>query len=54
MNPQPRDHDEEDKKLINEYLKKGGEVEKLPAMQTSENIEYTSGFYGKRKKSKKD
>ena len=54
MNPPPRKHTKSDKDLIDEYLKNGGKIEKLPAMQRSEEIEYTAGFYGRKKKPKKD
>lgn len=40
--------------LIDDFLEKGGEVEKLPPGARSEDIVYTGGFYGRRKKKKED
>jgi len=50
MNPAPRSLTDEDEKLIKEYLKNGGEVDVRPAGERSEEIEFTGGFYQKRKK----
>lgn len=50
MNPVPRKMEKTDQDLINEYLKKGGVVTKSPAFQRTEDITYTSGFYGRKKK----
>lgn len=41
-------------KLVKEYLKKGGEITQCEKFARSENIEYTGGFWGRRKKAKKD
>ena len=40
--------------LIDAFFKKGGEVETLPPGARSEDIVYTGGFYGRRKKKKED
>lgn len=50
MNPAPRSLTDEDEKLIKEYLKNGGKVDVRPAGERSEEIEFTGGFYQKRKK----
>jgi|TARA_B110000114_G_scaffold3282_1_gene3315 hypothetical protein len=50
MNPVPPAPDLETQKLVDEYLKKGGEITECPAFQVSEHIEYTGGFYQRRKK----
>lgn len=50
MNPTPRTMTDEDKKLIDEYLKNGGEISKKPAFARTEDIVFTSGFYGRKKK----
>ena len=52
MTPIPRETDDESKKAIEEYLKKGGKVTVCPSGQRSEEIEYTGGFYQRRKKKK--
>jgi hypothetical protein len=36
--------------LINEFLEKGGKITICPPGSRTEDIEYTGGFYGKRKK----
>ena len=41
---------EEDKKLIDEWLAKGNKITVLPYGARSEEVEYTSGMYAKRKK----
>ena len=53
MNPPPRTLSEEEQKLIDEYLKTN-EVTKCEKFKRSETVEYTAGFYGKKKKPKKD
>tara|TARA_B110000503_G_scaffold134037_1_gene212448 strand:- start:56 stop:229 length:174 start_codon:yes stop_codon:yes gene_type:complete len=50
MNPVSRKLDDESQQLINEYLKKGGEVTIGEPFRYSENIEFTGGFYARRKK----
>ena len=50
MNPTPRKLEKEDRDLIDEYLKNGGVITKKPAFERTEDITYTSGFYGRRKK----
>ncbi len=41
---------EKDKKLIDEWLAKGNKITVYPYGARSEEIEYTSGMYAKRKK----
>lgn len=41
---------EEDKKLIEEWLAKGNKITVYPYGARSEEIEYTTGMYAKRKK----
>jgi hypothetical protein len=52
MTPVPRDTDDESKKAIEEYIKNGGTVTVCPPNERTENIEYTGGFYQRRKKKK--
>ena len=52
MNPVSRTIDPESQKLIDEYLEKGGTITKCDANTRSENIEYSGGFYARRKKKK--
>ncbi|MBO01886.1 MAG: hypothetical protein CMG35_04535 [Candidatus Marinimicrobia bacterium] len=40
----------EDKKLIDEWLAKGNKITVYPYGARSEEVEYTSGMYAKRKK----
>lgn len=41
-------------KQIKEYLKRGGEITVCPKYQRSEKVEYVGGFWGRRKKAKKE
>ena len=41
---------EKDRKLIDEWLAKGNEIKVYPHGARSEEVEYTSGMYAKRKK----
>jgi len=50
MNPTPRERDEETQRAIDEFLAKGGVIEKLPYGKRTENLESSSGFYGRKKK----
>ena len=54
MGQNPRDTSEEDKKLIQEYLDKGGKITQFKFGERSEEIEFKGGFYTKRKKKKED
>ena len=40
--------------LINEFLTNGGTITKCPPYERSEEIEFTGGFYTKRKKKKEE
>ena len=50
MNPVGRKVDNESQRLIDEFIAKGGEVQQLEYGARTEDISYTGGFYGKRKK----
>ena len=52
MNPVSRTIDPESQRLIDEYLERGGTVTKCESKKRTENIEFISGFYAKRKKKK--
>jgi hypothetical protein len=54
MNPVGRQHHNTPESLIQEFLNKGGEVKKFKTGARSEEIGYTGGFYGKRKKQNKE
>jgi len=45
-----RDTDEDSKKAIEEYLAKGGKITYCEPYERTEEITYTAGFYGKKKK----
>lgn len=49
MNPVPRDTDDETKKAIEEFLANGGKIQYLKYGEKSEKVEYSNGFYGKKK-----
>ena len=53
MNPPPRTLSEEEQKLIDEFLKTN-KVTKCEKYKKSDVVEYNTGFYGKKKKPKKD
>jgi hypothetical protein len=50
MNPTPRKVDNESQQLIDEYLKNGGTVTVKQPGAVTEDIQYTGGFYQRRKK----
>ena len=52
MNPSPRETDDESQKAIDEFLAKGGKIQYCKPGERSEEIEYTGGFYQRRKKKK--
>ena len=54
MNPTPRKVDNETQKAIDEFLAKGGKIQKLPYGKRTENLDEIVSFYGRKKKSKKD
>ena len=53
MNPVPRQLNDEDDKLIKEYLKNGGTITYVEKYARSEEVEFKGGFYGNRKKQEK-
>ena len=54
MNPVPRDTDYETKKAIEEFLAKGGEIQYFKYGERSEQVQHSSGFYGRKKKKAED
>jgi len=54
MAQQGRNTDEESQKAIDEFLAKGGKIQKIPTGQRSEEIDYKGSFYGKKKKKAED
>lgn len=50
MNPPPRKLTTEDEDLIKQFLDNGGQIEKKRFGERSEDIEYTGGFYQRRRK----
>ena len=53
MNPVGRQDRNTPQELLDEFFSKGGKVTYYPPGARSEEIEYTGGFYGKRKKKQK-
>lgn len=54
MNPTPRGTTDEEKQLVQEYLDAGGKITQLESGLRSEEIEFTGGFYTRRKKAKEE
>ncbi|WP_395006967.1 hypothetical protein [Cypionkella sp.] len=54
MNPVPRQLNDEDDKLIKEYLKNGGTITYGAKYARSEEVEFKGGFYGNRKTKKEE
>ena len=54
MNPTPRKTDDETKRLMDEFLAKGGEIEVCEPFARTENLEIKGGFYGRKPKKKED
>ncbi len=54
MNPVSREVDDESKRLMEEYLDKGGKITYCEPMARTENIEVKGGFYGRKPKKKKE
>lgn len=52
MNTVGRMHLNTPQELIEEFLRKGGKITICPPGERTEDIEYISGFYGKRKAKK--
>lgn len=50
MNPPARKIQAEDQKLIDEYLNNGGKINVQEKFKRTEDISYTGGFYGRKKK----
>ena len=54
MNPVSRTLSDEEKLLIDQYLKKGGKVTVGVSGQRTQDVGFKGGFYGKRKKQKEE
>ena len=54
MNPTPRKRDDETQQAIDEFLAKGGVVEKLPYGKRTENLDEKVSFYGRKPKKKEE
>ena len=54
MTPEPKDIDDETKRLVKEYLDKGGEITYYKSGERSEEIDFKGGFYQRRKKKKEE
>jgi hypothetical protein len=54
MIPVGRQHNNTSQDLIDAFFDNGGEVITFPPGERSEEIQYTGGFYGRRKKKKED
>jgi|Wag4MinimDraft_6_1082665.scaffolds.fasta_scaffold36230_3 hypothetical protein len=50
MNPPSRSHRNCPQELIDEFLKNGNKITVCKPFETTENIVYTNGFYGKKQK----
>ena len=50
MNPTPRERDEETQRAIDEFLAKGGVIEKLPYGKRTDDLTVKNSFYGRKKK----
>ena len=54
MNPTPRETDDETKRLMDEFLAKGGKIEVCEPFARTENLEIKGGFYGRKPKKKEE
>ena len=54
MNPTPRKTDDETKRLMDEFLAKGGKIEVCEPFARTENLEIKGGFYGRKPKKKEE
>ena len=52
MSPKPKTKTSEEERLVQEFLKKGGQMTQCESNARTENIEYKGGFYAKRRKKK--
>tara|TARA_B110000285_G_C14526516_1_gene338930 strand:- start:193 stop:378 length:186 start_codon:yes stop_codon:yes gene_type:complete len=52
MSPVPRTKTTEENQLVQEFLAKGGEITQCAKGARTEDINYTGGFYAKRRKKK--
>ena len=54
MTPVPKETDSEPKRLIQDYLDKGGKITQFQSGLRSEEIDFKGGFYQRRKKKKEE
>tara|TARA_B110000285_G_scaffold93762_1_gene107178 strand:+ start:7386 stop:7568 length:183 start_codon:yes stop_codon:yes gene_type:complete len=54
MTPVPKETDSEIKRLIQDYLDKGGKITQFQSGLRSEEIDFKGGFYQRRKKKKEE
>ena len=54
MNPTPRETDDETKRLMDEFLAKGGKIEVCEPFARTETLEIKGGFYGRKPKKKEE
>jgi|TARA_B110000977_G_C10862797_1_gene410454 hypothetical protein len=54
MTPVPKETDSETKRLIQDYLDKGGKITQFQSGLRSEEIDFKGGFYQRRKKKKEE
>ena len=52
MNPTPRKTDDESKRLMDEFLEKGGKIKYCKPFERTEDLEVKGGFYGRKPKKK--
>lgn len=50
MNSTPSEKDKESQTAVDEWLAKGNKIKQLPYGARTENLEYPSSFYGRKKK----
>lgn len=54
MNPTPKETDDESKRLMDEYLAKGGKIQICKPFARTEDLEVKGGFYGRKPKKKEE
>lgn len=54
MNPTPRETDDETKRLMDEYLAKGGKITQCKPFERTEDLQVKGGFYGRKPKKKEE
>jgi len=54
LNPTPRKTDDESKRLMDEFLEKGGKIKYCKPFARTEDLEVKGGFYGRKPKKKEE